>query len=199
MKMLVYNEGIVNQTLRTFIAVSISQEKRNLIADYQRQLKSLGGDVRWVRPEGIHITLKFLGDVPGSKTGEIEKNLRTVVQGLNPFSVSLEGCGGFPNLRKPRVLWIGIKEGAEQLSRLAEDIDHLLHQIGFEKEKRSYSAHLTLGRVRSPQNMDKIIETMLTKPFQGGQFSVDSIHLMKSDLRPSGAVYAQLATIKFEG
>ena len=189
----------MTQKIRTFIAIDIPGSIREKIAGFQAELKRHKADVKWVRPGGIHITLKFLGNVEEQKIDEIEQAVRNAVEGLNAFTLSVGGSGVFPNDRRPRVLWVGVKEGSSILVQLAERIENECAHLGFEKEKRKYSAHLTLGRVRSQKGIGSIIEVMKTMGFEGESFKVSEILLMKSDLKPTGAVYTVLKRIKLEG
>jgi 2'-5' RNA ligase len=113
--------------------------------------------------------------------------------------MALAGTGCFPNARRPAVLWIGATEGAASLVRLAEAVDGALGALGFEREKRAYSAHLTIGRVRSPRNVSAVVDAMALAGFADGPFRIDAVHLMKSDLLRTGAVYTTLRTFKLQG
>lgn len=185
--------------LRTFVAVDVPEEVRREIREFQAPLKRVGADVKWVRPESIHITLKFLGNVHENRVGEITEALSGCVEGVAPFRVSVAGSGMFPGAQRPRVLWVGVKEGAEALSELASRIDESLSGLGFEKEKRKYSAHLTIGRVRSPRGLQPVVEAMQSAAFEAGVVEAGEIVLMKSDLKPTGAVYTALERIKLRG
>ena len=189
----------MNRSIRTFIAVDIPDEIRERIAAFQDGLKQYRADVKWVRPASIHLTLKFLGDVEEKWIEEVANAVQKATRGTEPFSVSVCGTGTFPNDRRPRVLWIGVEQGVEKLKTLALKIDETLSELGFEKEKRAYSAHLTLGRVRSPNRIASTVESMHTLGFDGGTFDVGEIFVMKSDLKPTGAVYTALKRIKLEG
>ena len=186
-------------TIRTFVAIDVPAGVRESIGGFQAGLKRHDADVKWVRPESIHITLKFLGDVAGGRIGEMANALRGAVEGASPFRVSVEGTGVFPGGQKPRVLWIGVKEGAEALSVLASHVDAALSGLGFDREKRKYSAHLTIGRVRSPKGIQPVVEAMQSAAFEAGVIEAEEIVLMKSDLQPMGAVYTALERIKLRG
>jgi 2'-5' RNA ligase len=169
------------------------------IATLQKALRRHHGDVKWVRPESIHITLKFLGDVEEESVEEIEGVLHKSVQGFSPFSIELSDTGVFPHVHRPRVLWVGIKKGAQELGGLARKVDASLQELGFEPEKRHFSAHITLGRVRSPHGMDTTIKEMISTDFRTKSFHVESIEFMKSDLKPTGAVYTVLRHLPLQG
>ncbi len=182
--------------IRSFIAVDIPEAVRENLDGLLGKLKTNQADVKWVKSKSIHITLKFLGDVEEMQLPQIKEIMGNVAKNIQPFTVSIEGTGAFPNDRRPRVLWVGVRKGSETLIRLAADIDSQLAAIGFEREKQSYSPHLTLGRVRSPKKIDSVIDMMHSMTFHAGEFLNENILLMKSDLRPDGAVYTVMEKIK---
>ena len=185
--------------IRTFVAIDVPEEVRQEIRDFQAPLKRMGADVKWVRPESIHITLKFLGNVAENRVGEITEALAGCVSGIAPFRVIVAGTGMFPGAQLPRVLWVGVKDGAEALSVLASRIDESLSGLGFDREKRKYSAHLTIGRVRSPRGFQPVAEAICAATFEAGVVGAGEIVLVKSDLKPTGAVYTALERIKLRG
>jgi 2'-5' RNA ligase len=189
----------MTEKIRTFIAINIPDHVREAIGEFQKKLKENRADVKWVRPESIHITLKFLGDVESDRIDELVGAIQDASKDNVPFTVSVSGVGTFPNDRRPRVLWVGVKNGAETLSDLAGNIDHALSTMGFEEEKRKYSAHLTLGRVRSPNYIEKTVKDMRSMEFESEPFTVGSIEVMKSQLFKTGAVYTALHHIKLKG
>src|SRR6266699_1682394 len=131
--------------MRVFIAVELPNEIRQSLADVQRALRSLTNSSRWVAPESIHITLKFLGEVPDQRIGDIH----SAITGLTwkPFNVTVRGVGFFPGTRSPRVLWAGME--APTMQALAEQLDARMERLGFEKEKRAFRAHITLARAKN--------------------------------------------------
>ncbi len=185
------NENMV----RLFISVSLPGELKERIAAFQQQLRRLDGDIRWARPETMHLTLKFLGDVESGRVSSLKQALEKAATEISPFTVRLAGTGRFPMKGRPRVLWIGIDEGADELAGLARGIDDQLAALKFPGEEHPYSAHITLGRVRSERRIDTILAA-LEGGFPGGEFIVDSIHLMKSDLLPEGARHTALSSIQ---
>ena len=187
------------QKIRTFIAIHVHETVQKKIADFQNRLKPYGGDIRWVRPESIHVTLKFLGDVDAEQIRLIAESIKMSVSTAGSFDISVKGTGVFPNVQRPRVLWVGIDKGSEELKDLAEKIEEVCSEFGFKRERRAYSAHLTIGRVRSPKGIDPLIETLHTIGFEGGLYHVEEIAVMKSDLLKTGAVYTALHQIKLQG
>lgn len=184
--------------MRAFIAVNIPLEVKGNLQEEIGRLRTLirGGPVRWVRPEGIHLTLKFLGEISNSNLGEIGQVLEREVNRHPFFTLRVGGFGCFPNRRRPRVLWIGITEENGTLAQVQTAIEEKLVPLGFGKEGRPFHPHLTLGRVRRnismselPQLQDAVDEFVVG---QIGHFEVSELHLIRSILRPSGAEYSTL-------
>ena len=198
--------------IRAFVAIELSPELRAAIAQAQaqhkdrlmREIRRANADVRiqWVRPDSIHLTLKFLGNVAEDTLADIESAMHSVVEGRAPFSLEAGGLGVFPHLRSPRVVWIGLSGAVEQLTRLAGDLDAALGEVGFAREPRLSQPHLTLGRIkeRSREVGRALSETgVLSQGGTVGTLAVSGISLMKSDLRPSGAVYTRLFEAALRG
>lgn len=179
--------------VRTFIAVDISEGARRSVAELIRELEVHGAEVRWVRPESLHLTLKFLGEIEGSRLEDVFQGVEEAIRGLGPFVIALEGLGGFPGLASPRVLWVGVSKGADILRDLAERVEVGLERRGFPREGRPFSPHLTIGRVkRRSGKLRKLAEEMSKRTFGPEEVLVEEVKVMKSELRPSGAVYTSL-------
>ncbi len=149
--------------------------------------------IRPVKPNQLHLTLKFLGEVSKNRVGEIEKELQSIK--LNSIETELSHMGFFPNERRPRVIWIGLSEGKSQLTTLAKEIDERLSKIGFSKERRKFSPHLTVGRIKKlyPDEQQKVVEYIHSIDSIGGEKEViNSFILKKSTLTPQGAIYENL-------
>ncbi|MBT3190437.1 MAG: RNA 2',3'-cyclic phosphodiesterase [Anaerolineae bacterium] len=184
--------------VRAFIAVKIPSALQEQI---HREVKSLRGHlegtlVRWVPPQNIHLTLKFLGDTPTSRLDLLKENLAAEVAKISPFDIKVRKIGAFPKLSRPSVIWIGVEDNDELFS-LQRSIERVASQIGNVPEKRRFSAHLTLGRVtrkgyskRARVQISKAIEESPVYDF--GRVRVDSVHLFESELKPTGAVYRSL-------
>jgi len=182
--------------LRTFIAVEIPAEIQQNVykqtAGFRKGLESL---VRWVPAENMHLTLKFLGDVSPSNVEFLMQMLRNEADGIPCFDLHLTGLGSFPNLKRPRVIYIGIQAPAA-LDSLQRGIESASHRLGYELEERPFSAHLTLGRVK--QNSTALDQQKIRRAIEStqvdllGSARVDSVHLYKSELKPSGSVYTRL-------
>lgn len=184
--------------LRTFIAVNLPDEVRDRIGEFQKILQENRGPVKWVRPEGVHITLKFLGNVEVPRISEISQVLEIILRKYAPFSITVGGVGCFPHPNRPNVLWIGIHEGKEVLINMAKEIDGALDRLGFPKETRPFSPHVTIGRVGKGGKAQPVVERMFQKGFAPHSFSVQCVDLMKSQLTPQGAMYSCLQTFKLQ-
>lgn len=193
-------------TLRTFIAIELDAAVRDGLARVQAKFRQQApdGSVRWVNPEAIHLTLKFLGDTPVGKISKVADELATACQGFAPFALSFEGRGCFPNTRRPRVIWVAVRDlSGSSLSRLQAAVEQKVSPLGFPTEERSFSPHLTLGRVARGANaqVEAVIGQMVERSVveQIAKQSVTAVHFIKSDLRPTGPIYNQLATVVLGG
>ena len=184
-----------DKPIRTFLACSPSPEVRGRIIALQETLKKQipAGIVSWVKPESIHLTLKFLGNISPVQKNTIQFILADVVATQPVFHLSAEGVGAFPGPSRPKVIWIGLRGETEMLLNLQQQVDRALATSGFPEEDRPFQGHLTLGRVKKTQT-DKAIEKSLslTQNFKGGQFQVDHLAFFQSELTPSGAIYTLL-------
>lgn len=192
--------------LRTFIAIELDETVRDGLArlqdKFQRQAPQ--GSVKWVAPEAIHLTLKFLGDTPVNRVSKVADALAEACAGFAPFEISVEGRGCFPNLRRPRVIWVAVRDvNGKSLVRLQAAIEQRVAPLGWPTEERGFSPHLTLGRVARSAGaaeeaaIGQMVENSIVE--QIGAQRVNAVHLIKSDLRPAGPVYAVLATVELGG
>ena len=185
--------------LRTFVAVEIPAEVRAALAAVQSHLRQRRVRARWVRPQGMHLTLKFLGDIPADQVPSVAGALRTAAGVHVGFSLAAAGIGVFPGLRRPRVIWAGFSIGAGPLACLQARIEEGLAAVGFSREDRPFRAHLTLGRCSepvAPAVMAEAVNFFAGKCF--GEFGVRGLVLFQSDLTPDGPVYAALARVKLK-
>jgi 2'-5' RNA ligase len=174
--------------LRLFVAINPPEAVRERIGAGTAELRRLDG-VRWVDPDALHITLKFIDALAEGRADEVAASLRRVAAGHAPFDVELSGVGAFPSLRRPRVVWVGIGP-IPKLARLHREIEAALEELGIEREERGFSAHITLGRVRRGSAVDaRRLESFARRAVIGGSWRVESVELMESCLRPTGAVY----------
>lgn len=179
---------------RGFIAIDINPTSN--ILKLLKDITKINADIKLVEPQNIHITLKFLGDTEENNIEKIEKILEETLKKIETFSIKLKGTGVFPNKDYIRILWIGIKK-AEIIETIARNIDENLSQLGFKKEKRGFSAHLTIGRVKTAKNKQflmKVIEEY--RDFDFSTQVINSVKLKKSDLTAKGPIYTTLREVK---
>jgi len=186
--------------LRCFIAVEVPGPMKRAIGDMIDNLKKSGSDVKWLRPENIHITLKFLGSTEESLLDEVKESLSKKLSPYSPFYITISGIGCFPDERRPRVVWVGTHESSGQVRDVQRAIEAEMAKFGFPSEERNFSPHLTIGRVKSREKIAALI-TMLGEYRQVsfGDLDVRGVTLMKSELNPAGAKYFPLAEIPFGG
>ena len=193
------------EQIRSFVAIELSDHLKQELREPQALLKSKGitDEVRWVKPEGLHLTLKFLGNVPADKVKEIVVAITQARLGVEPFNLTFGGLGCFPTARRPNVIWVGVEGETESLARLQANIENRLSVLGYPPEKRKYTPHLTLGRVaRHVKGSDRrrlggVIQTQDIGLL--GEMKVRKVSLMRSDLSPAGAKHARLKVVKLEG
>jgi 2'-5' RNA ligase len=179
-------------SMRTFIAIDITAAIRESIRALLVELKQTEKRIRWSRPESLHITLKFLGEVPPKKIADLKACL-TAIRTPAPFSISVQGSGFFPGERSPRVVWVGV-DGGKELVTLASLIEQALEPMGIPREKRPYSAHLTLGRIDGAANINAVRELLRQKePLSLGSFEANEYFLYESTPACGGSVYTKLA------
>ena len=182
--------------LRSFIAIEIPLEiQQNIYKETSNFRREIDGLVRWVPAENMHLTLKFLGDVSPSNVEFLMQMLRNEADNVNGFTIHLTGLGSFPSLKRPRVIYIAIHAPAG-LEALHRGIESASRRLGYESEERPFSPHLTMGRVK--QNISAVEQQKIRRCIEGiqvdvlGTARVDSVHLYKSELKPSGSVYTRL-------
>ena len=183
------------EKIRSFIAIEISESVRDKIADLQEELKKYKEHISWTKPDNIHVTVKFLGDIEESKTKSIGESLTIATKELQPFNFFVKELGVFPNFRRPRVLWVGINNPGNELNNIHSKIEQQLNQLGFPEERKRLNPHLTIGRVKS-QVSDRFIERFKTARFDGDEVEVEEIILMESKLHPKGAIYTPLKKVR---
>jgi RNA 2',3'-cyclic 3'-phosphodiesterase len=191
---------MMNQTIRAFVAFPIPEMITIRICDIQERLKSYRLPVRWVKPENVHLTLKFFGEISLSTINDIGKVLEDTVRVYAPLMFFIKGLGIFPNIKKPRVLWIGISGDIKPLSEIQANLETNLEKKGFAKENRPFKSHLTLGRIKGdiyPENLFDILRSFSN--FTSEPFEVKELVLYKSELNPSGALYTKLQTVYLDG
>ena len=185
--------------IRSFIAIEIPQPLKSRMEEIQRELRRTDADVKWVRPEAIHLTLKFLGSIRQEDVERISQALTPIVADGESFEVRVQGMGCFPNPRNPRVVWLGVDRGREALAFLQRAIEKRMAELSFPPEDRPFSPHLTMGRVRSPRGKAGLSQAIEKhKGVEIGIFQAREVILFRSELRPSGAVYTKLREFPFQ-
>ncbi|MBN2600269.1 MAG: RNA 2',3'-cyclic phosphodiesterase [Candidatus Thermoplasmatota archaeon] len=180
-------------TFRGFIAIDINTTPQ--IIRFENEIQQTGADVKLVEPENIHITVKFLGDTDEQHKDTILQSIQESVTSIKSFPVTLKGTGVFPNQNYMKVVWIGITDSGI-IQTIAHAIDEKLMPLGYKKENRGFSPHLTIGRVRTARNKDKLLK--IIKQFETVEFTtehIQSIMLKKSELTPKGPIYTTLGEI----
>lgn len=179
--------------MRAFIAVDLAPEIKERLQALVGDLRAARADVRWIEAGGMHLTLKFLGEIDDDRALRVREVLASAAARHHPFSLRLEGTGAFPTERSPRVLWAGCAAGPE-LAALQEDLERALEAEGFEREARAFKPHLTLGRVKGPGRIDKAMAELARHRDESfGAMTVGKIVLFESRLRPQGAEYLSVA------
>lgn len=188
------------ETIRTFIAVPVGEDVERAVETVEGALKRSRSDVKWVRPGNVHITLKFLGNIQSGRIGEIARGLAAALEGARGFDATVSGVGTFPrNPRRARVVYMGLSEGASEMAELAARIEDGMAALGFEKEKRPFKSHLTIGRVRrGARRLDELGKAIAGAEYKPLKLGVDRVNLVKSELTPSGAIYTILETFGLE-
>lgn len=182
--------------MRTFIAIELPPEIKESLARIQNQLKTSGADAKWVEPQNIHLTLKFLGEINEQKLAQIVSIIEDISKNKNAFSIRLSSLGAFPKINSPRVIWIGIDKGDNETKDMVESLEEKIARIGIPKEDRPFSSHITIGRLRSSLNRQRLVKVLLDlQPNfekEGKEFLVTKITLFKSTLIPYGPIYEVL-------
>ena len=178
------------ELIRCFIAIELPEDLTNRIEQYIAELRHQAPDIKWVRKNALHITLKFLGELPSARVDQIISALMPLHQQSTVLDIRITGLGAFPNEKRPRVIWLGIEPNPRDLFfELHHTLEGFLEAIGIEREKRKFSPHLTLARIKTPQDLSHLFAYLNGHPFQTCSFSVHDIVLMRSFLKPAGAEY----------
>ncbi len=191
------------EPVRAFIAIKLPNSVKSTLSQLQDDLKqSDHAPVKWVDPDSIHLTLKFLGNIAVGTTPELTRAISEAARGIAPLRLELGELGVFPNLRAPRVVWIGLGGEIATLSVIQENIESALIPLGFSPERRAFSPHLTLGRVReraSPEERRRLGEAVSSLKMGAKlSFTVDSLSLMRSRLTREGAFYSRLSSVALQ-
>ncbi|MGO9136878.1 MAG: RNA 2',3'-cyclic phosphodiesterase [Syntrophales bacterium] len=186
------------KAIRAFLAVDPTEEIFREITKIQERLKkAIQGDIRWVRPEGIHLTLKFFGYVYQTDIANISSVVKNSVANMRALLLNVRSLGAFPSVNRPRVLWLGIDGDTDALINLQTEIDTGFQDYGLKKEVRPFRPHLTLARIKEPKGMVGLAEAVKKNDYIAGSFTVSGLTLFESDLKPTGAIYTKLVDFPF--
>lgn len=193
----------MTELLRAFIAVALPEPLAGFVSEVQRALKALGLRIAWVPPANVHLTLKFLGDIEPADIEPIAAVMTECARHVAPLVLSAARLGVFPDLRRPRVVWMGIAGDIPQLVALQQDLEARLDPVGkgrFKPEQRPFKGHLTLGRIKTRLESGTLVSALReTGQVASHAFTVDAIHLIQSRLTPSGSIYTPLRSVMLGG
>ncbi|GJL55198.1 MAG: RNA 2',3'-cyclic phosphodiesterase [Nitrospirales bacterium] len=187
-------------SIRAFLAIDISTTVREALEHFQDQVGSIRS-VKWVSPESMHVTVKFLGDIEAGQVSVLREVLRDVTRETTSFSLTVRGVGGFPSVSRPRILWAGVSGEVKLLGGLVLNVESALSSLGYAQEERPYHPHLTLARIKSrSREAGKVLETseVFEKEWVFGDMTVDRLCLVQSQLSPYGALYSRLWELPLE-
>lgn len=182
----------MSEEIRSFIAFDIANNTvLNRIFSIQTHLKELDLDLKIVNPQNIHITVRFLGNINPTIVEKIYETIKSTQ--FEPFPIQLQGLGIFPNLNHPKVVWVGIMQGADQLKKIFSQLEPKIQALGFPKDPYGFSPHLTIARVKTGKNKQKLAEFVTKKnDFDLGTINADCLKLKRSQLSPKGPIYSTL-------
>src|SRR2546426_3348014 len=195
MDQIIRNKHLSEAQVRSFVSIDLEdQQVLSRIVSIMSSLQALGGDLKPVEGENIHLTLKFLGNVSTPRLAEVQSSLKQLT--FPSFSAEIKGAGAFPNLKHMNVIWVGVNEGWSQVEQIYEQVEKLLYTLGFKRENRPFSPHITIARVRSIRKRDEIanfLQHLSDESF--GTITVDKVQLKQSILSSSGPKYSTLLEI----
>lgn len=178
---------------RCFLAVELSEGIKERVMSLQHDLRRTLSSMKWVGEDNMHVTLLFLGEVDDREIVQVCRLAQQAVQEMPPFPLAIEGFGCFPHARRPRVLWVGVGQGKEEMLRLYDALATPLSALGYRREDRPYSPHITLGRTKSDGPMQALGDALEKyRTWEGGTMQVDEVLLMGSELTREGPIYTVL-------
>jgi len=190
------------EQIRSFIAIELPNRLRLELGQLEAQLK-LGKQswVKWVNPDSIHLTLKFLGNIASDRTGEITRAMEAAAQGIPSFHLEVKDLGVFPNLKRVQVVWVGVSGEVDKLGEFQQRLESNLAHLGFAPESRPFTPHLTLARLRNQVSLDerqRFGQLIAETRFDAGSIKVDAINLMRSQLTREGAIYSRISSVRLK-
>jgi len=184
--------------IRTFICIELTDSIKQKMELLQNHLRGIDAQVSWVKPSNVHLTLKFLGGVPSHKIDAVSQATERASRETTVFELEVAGAGCFPSPRSPRVLWVGLADVPELLVNMYEKLEEELSSLGFQREKRRFAPHLTIGRLRSPRNGAELAQKLIAIGFESEKFVAHQIIVMRSQLKPTGSIYTPIAIIPLQ-
>jgi len=189
------------EQIRSFIAIELPDELKLALAQLQDKLKSSRqSGVKWVDPYGIHLTLRFLGNIDADRVSAITEAMEAAAQGISPFHLEVKDVGAFPNLRRVQVIWVGVSGEVGKLGQLQQRLESNLTPLGFTAEARPFTPHLTLARLRNQASLDerqRLGQLIASTKFEVAySIEVEAINLMRSQLTREGAIYSRISSVK---
>ena len=187
--------------IRSFLAFELPEPIRKIVTRVSEEIRKSALDVRWVRPEFIHLTVVFMGDIQSEQISSMGDPLKAVCSNHAPFRISLKPMGCFPNTRNPRVIWLGIDGDIERMSQFRDDLQQALSPFGIKEEERAFRPHLTLGRFKKPGKRQTELEQFLEtyRDLASPSCTLGELVLFRSDLKPGGAVYTKMLSWPLAG
>jgi 2'-5' RNA ligase len=191
------------EQIRSFIAIELPDELKAGLTRLQARLKAgTQSPIKWVDPNSIHLTLKFLGNIPADTTGDVTGAMEAAARGIPPFRLEVKGLGVFPSLKRVQVIWVGVGGEVDRLGQLQKRLESSLTPLGFTPESRPFTPHLTLARLRdraSPDDRQRVGQLIAGTGFETAySIAVDAINLMKSQLTREGAIYSRISSVRLK-
>ena len=184
--------------MRIFIAIEINYELKAELGAIQEKLRPAGADAKWVKPENIHLTLRFIGEIDEQRMKDVNEAATKAFTGIESFSMSLGEAGAFPDTEYPRVLWVGIKYGATNLKALADRIEKELVDKNFGNADKPFSPHMTIARLRTYRNAQKLAQMLSLVKVPAVSQKVENVSIIQSSLTPSGPIYTNIHKVKLK-
>ena len=182
--------------VRTFVAITLHGSLHNTLSEIVSKLSSANAKVKWVKPENVHLTLKFLGNVEEERLPEVFSACERAAEGVSPIDLEMRALGCFPDTKSPRIVWLGIERGVEAVKRLQERVENEFTAVGFSREEKAFKAHLTIGRVKGKQGMSRLCRLLEEeRNIFVGVMHAEKISVMKSKTLPAGPVYSEMKAI----
>jgi RNA 2',3'-cyclic 3'-phosphodiesterase len=182
--------------MRLFIALPLPKAIEESLGELIFVLKQKGRDVKWVAPKNIHMTAKFLGEVGEDKVEKIKQTVTSIAGRHSAVKSNINQLGAFPNLSRPRVIWIGLQEGIEKLAAIVGDVESEMEQLGFSREEKKFSPHITLGRIREGSQIEELINLLKSYQLTPMELVFDNLVLFQSTLTPQGPIYTRLCSAR---